>query len=188
MKKWCLAVTTVLCFCLLTACAQGQQAEGPVSSPAPVVIQASDSTPLAQQTPLPLQTSSNSPCPPQAQSAAASLASMLDYVDEETTVGTAGCSLKAAQVAATLLDWARTAGLTPEQARQQTADWLMNKGNDAQVAFCEKLALVDSAYQMLMGPDAQSLLSDAGCDDVGYPWGDGEAALMESIMGAVGLR
>ena len=115
---------------------------------------------------------------------------ILDELDKNTTVGTAGSSLKAVQSAVMLLDWGTSTGLDPQEIRQATAAWLSDKGNDEQVAFSEKMMAVDNAYQQLIGdnPDAKELLATAGCADAAYPWSDTPVESIEAIMDAVGLR
>ena len=113
---------------------------------------------------------------------------ILDEIDQNTTVGTAGSFMTAVGTAAKLLDWGTGTGLDPEEIRQATISWLSGKGNDEQVAFAEKLAVVDEAYQELLGDRAEDLLSAAGCEDTGYPWSASSVESIEAIMEAVGLR
>ena len=115
---------------------------------------------------------------------------ILDEIDKNTTVGTAGSSLKAVQSAVMLLDWGTSTGLDPQEIRKAAVAWLSDKGNDEQVAFSEKMMAVDNAYQQLIGdnPDAKELLVTAGCADASYPWSDTPVESIEAIMDAVGLR
>lgn len=113
---------------------------------------------------------------------------ILDEINQNITVGTTGCFMTAVQVAVDLLDWGTATGLDPEEIRSATLAWLTDMGNDKQVAFAEKLALVDEAYQKLLGSDAKELLSSAGCEDAAYPWSDAPVESIEAIMEAVGLR
>ena len=116
---------------------------------------------------------------------------ILDEIDENMTVGTAGSSLRAVAEAVKLLDWGTATGLDPEEIRQVTAAWLSDKGNDEQMEFAEKLQAVDGAYQQLLGSDnaeTESLLDAAGCADAAYPWSDEPVESIEAIMEAAGLR
>ena len=104
---------------------------------------------------------------------------ILDVIDEEVMPGTAGSSLRAVQAAVQLLDW---------EIRQATVDWLANKGNDEQVAFAQKLELVDDACNQLREGNARELLDVAGCQDTEIFWGSDPVAPIEAIMDAAGLR
>lgn len=113
---------------------------------------------------------------------------ILDEINQNTTVGTTGSFMTAVQSAVKLLDWGVATGLDPEEIKAATVAWMTDKGNDEQVAFAEKMALVDEAYQKLLGEDAQQLLSSAGCEDAAYPWSNAPVESIEAIMEAVGLR
>lgn len=113
---------------------------------------------------------------------------ILDEIDQSVTIGTAGSSLKAVAAAVKLLDWGTATGLDPEEIRAAAVAWLMNKGNDEQVAFAEKLAAVDDAYQILLKDGAEELLETAGCANAAYPWSTEPVESIEAIMAAVGLR
>lgn len=113
---------------------------------------------------------------------------ILDVIDEEVMPGTAGSSLRAVQAAVQLLDWGVHTGLDTEEIRQATVDWLANKGNDEQVAFAQKLELVDDACNRLREENARELLDVAGCQDTEIFWGSDPVAPIEAIMDAAGLR
>lgn len=113
---------------------------------------------------------------------------ILDVIDEEVMPGTAGSSLRAVQAAVQLLDWGVHTGLDTEEIRQATVDWLANKGNDEQVAFAQKLELVDDACNRLREENARELLDVAGCQDTEIFWGSDPVASIEAIMDAAGLR
>lgn len=113
---------------------------------------------------------------------------ILDDIDQNITVGTAGSFMAAVQSAVKLLDWGINTGLDPEEVRAATAAWMSDKGNDEQAAFAEKLSLVDEAYQKLLTGEAETLLSSAGIDDTERFWADSPVEPIEAIMEAVGLR
>lgn len=92
------------------------------------------------------------------------------------------------EAAVKLLDWGTTTGLDTEEIKGATVAWMMDKGNDEQVAFAEKMALVDEAHQKLLGEDAEELLTSAGCEDAAYPWSVGPVESIEAVMEAIGLR
>lgn len=64
----------------------------------------------------------------------------------------------------------------------------MDKGNDEQVAFSDKLALVDDAYQKLLGDGAEDLLFSASLESAECDWGNQPVETIESIMDAARLR
>lgn len=113
---------------------------------------------------------------------------ILDEIAKNVQVGTAGSFMTAVQAAVKLLDWGTTTGLDTEEIKGATVAWMMDKGNDEQVAFAEKMALVDEAYQKLLGEDAEELLTLAGCEDAAYPWSDSPVESIEAVMEAIGLR
>ena len=113
---------------------------------------------------------------------------ILDEINQTVSVGTAGSYMTAVQAAAKLLDWGTNTGLDPAEIREATVNWLMDKGNDEQVAFSDKLALVDDAYQKLLGDGAEDLLSSAGLEAAECDWGNQPVESIEAIMDAVGLR
>ena len=96
--------------------------------------------------------------------------------------------MTAVQAAVKLLDWGTNTGLDPAEIREATVNWLMDKGNDEQVAFSDKLTLVDDAYQKLLGDGAEDLLSSVGLEDIEHNWGNQPVESIEAIMDAVGLR
>lgn len=113
---------------------------------------------------------------------------ILDEIAKNVQVGTAGSFMTAVQAAVKLLDWGTVTGLDTEEIKSATVAWMMDKGNDEQVAFAEKMALVDEAYQKLLGEGAEELLTSAGCEDAAYPWSDGPVESIEAVMEAIGLR
>ena len=121
-------------------------------------------------------------------SAAALSLPILDEIDALTQVGTTGAFMTAVQSAAKLLDWAANTGLDPQEIKDATAQWLAQKGPDAQEAIVEKLRQVDNACQTLLEGGAEDLLSSAGCEGTGYPWDESPKAVIEAVMEAAGLR
>lgn len=113
---------------------------------------------------------------------------ILDIIDQNVTVGTAGSFMNAVPTAVQLLDWGANTGLDPEEIREATVNWLMDKGNDEQVDFSQKLSLVDEACQKLQREDAKDILESAGCENVAPSWGTQPLESVEAIMDAVGLR
>lgn len=113
---------------------------------------------------------------------------ILDEINQNTAVGTAGAYLTAVQSVVKLLDWGTATGLDAEEIKAATVAWMADKGNDGQAAFAEKLTEVDEAYKQLLEDGAEELLISAGCEDAAYPWSDAPVESIEAIMEAVGLR
>lgn len=113
---------------------------------------------------------------------------ILDQVDKTVQVGTAGSSMTAVQGAVQLLDWGVGTGLGADEIKAAAEQWLAAKDETARSEMLEKLANVDSMYQKLLQPGAESLLESAGCADAAYPWSDGPVDSIEAIMDAAGLR
>lgn len=112
---------------------------------------------------------------------------ILDEIDRNVTIGTAGSSLLAVQEAAKLLDWGVNTGLGTDEISDAASTWLAAKNND--LADClKKLELVDEAYRKLLTDEARELLDSAGCGEVEITWGSDPVEPVEAIMQAAGLR
>ena len=116
------------------------------------------------------------------------LFAVLEDIEANAQPGSAGASLKIAPYAIEMLNWAGKTALTEEEIKATAAEWLMDKGNDEQVQFSEKLLLADGAVQTLLGENAAGLLEDAGITDAEYPTDAAAAANVDAVMEAVGLR
>ena len=112
---------------------------------------------------------------------------ILDEIDADVAVGTAGSSLLAVQAAARLLDWGVNTGLDPDEIRDAASTWLAER-NDTLTDTLQKLALVDDACQKLLTGEARELLDSAGCAEVEITWGSAPVEAVEAIMQAAGLR
>ncbi len=86
---------------------------------------------------------------------------ILDEIDADVAVGTAGSSLLAVQAAAKLLDWGVNTGLDTDEIGTAASAWLSAK-NEGRTECLQKLELVDDAYQKLLTDEARELLDDAG--------------------------
>ena len=89
---------------------------------------------------------------------------ILDEIDADVTVGTAGSSLLAVQAAVKLLDWGVNTGLDADEISGAASAWLTAKNED-RTECLQKLELVDDAYQKLLTDEARELLDDAGLRD-----------------------
>ena len=112
---------------------------------------------------------------------------ILDEIDRNVTIGTAGSSLLAVQEAAKLLDWGENTGLGTDEISDAASTWLAAKNNDLTDCL-KKLELVDDAYRKLLTGEARELLDSAGCEDVEVTWGSDPVEPVEAIMQAAGLR
>lgn len=112
---------------------------------------------------------------------------ILDEIDRNVTIGTAGSSLLAVQEAAKLLDWGENTGLDADEVSDAASTWLAARNNDLTDCL-KKLELVDEAYRKLLTGEARELLDSAGCEDVEITWGSDPVEPVEAIMQAAGLR
>lgn len=173
MKKNIICAT-VFAAVLLCACSQNSPSSSVVVAPSMSAAAASAESFAASS-----ESSSNVP---------ALELPILDEINQAVSIGTAGSYMTAVQAAAKLLDWGTSTGLDPAEIREATVNGLMDKGNDEQVTFSDKLALVDDAYQKLLSDDAEDLLSSVGLEDVEHNWGNQPVESIEEVMDAVGLR
>ena len=171
MKKIICAVLTGTM--LLTLCACGTKKTEMSASPS-----ASPETVSAK----PSETATASPS---ASAETKTLASVLDDINAHMEPGTAGSGLKAAKLAAELLDWAQTSSLSTDEIKAQTVAWLSPKGNDEQVAFAGKLGAVNNAVGQVTGDSGKELLQEAGVTDSLYPWSDEAAAAVKTVVDTV---
>ena len=112
---------------------------------------------------------------------------ILDEIDADVAVGTAGSSLLAVQAAVKLLDWGVNTGLDADEISGAASAWLTAKNED-RTECLQKLELVDEAYQKLLTDEARELLDSAGCAAVEITWGSQMPEPVEAIMQAAGLR
>lgn len=111
---------------------------------------------------------------------------ILDEIDRNVTIGTAGSSLLAVQEAVKLLDWGVNTGLGADEISDAASTWLAARNNDLTDCL-KKLELVDEAYRKLLTDEARELLDSAGCEDVEITWGSNPVEPVEAIMQAAGL-
>lgn len=90
---------------------------------------------------------------------------ILDEIEAGVTVGTAGSSLTAVQIAVRLLDWGMNTGLGADEIGDAASTWLAEKNADLTECL-QKLELVDGVYQRLLTDAARELLDSAGCTEV----------------------
>ena len=112
------------------------------------------------------------------------LTAVLDDIGE-LEIGTAGSSLKAAKLAAELLDWGAASKLSAEEIKAEVVTWLTPKGNDEQSAFAEKYSAVKNAVSQITGDNGRELLNEAGVTDSHYPWNDAALLAVKSVTEAI---
>lgn len=173
MRKMILPL--LLCAALLCAC-------GTVVPPAETIPSAAGE-PAGEETPVPEET----PDP----AAQEQLSALLEELRQNVTIATAGSSLRSVAMAAKLLDWAEQAKISDEQIRSALEPWLAGPEDEIPAEFLEQLGAVDGMFTRLTGDSAhemEGLLSDAGCENCGYPWSAEATATVERIMALAGLR
>ena len=149
MKRLLLLFLSVFAL-LLAACGTSAPAESPTPGDGeqPAVITDAAATPATNST----------------------LFILLDALRDGVQPGTAGSSLKAAIVAADLLDWAKDP--PPQDSVSLTVrDWLAAQSEDALALLPEQLSSLTGTVEQLVGDyeASQGLLEDAGLTGRG-PW------------------
>lgn len=171
MKKIICAILTGTMLLTLCACGTKKTETSVSASPSPETGSAAPSETAAAS--------------PSASAETKTLASVLDDINAHMEPGTAGSGLKAAKLAAELLDWAQTSSLSTDEIKAQTVAWLSPKGNDEQVAFAGKLGAVNNAVGQVTGDSGKELLQEAGVTDSLYPWSDEAAAAVKTVVDTV---
>ncbi len=185
MKVWLsrnakrLAALTLMLVLVLALAACGSEAQAPETSSTPTVV-----TPTVQ-TPTPAP--ANDPARP-AGTQTDELATVLDDIEKNVQLGTAGSSIKVVPYAVKLLDWGTASTMTQSEIKSAVAAWLSGKGNDEQVSFSQQMDLIDTTCQTLMGSGARDLLDSAGCQNVKGDWPVQASDRVEAILEAIGLR
>ena len=168
MKK--IPLILLLAAMLMSLCACGEKA--PEASPAPSEEPAEDTiiieaTPAEESTPL---------------------SQVLDSINENTQVGTAGSSLRAVQSAAMLMDWCANTQLDAGQAAEKAASWLSALAEADKAELEMKLELVDTMCLELIHKDGTSLLQNAGYESSAYPWDDAAYEKYTAVLDALGAE
>ena len=178
MKKLFYLIVALMLVPALVACgatAAGQPSEQPSEPP----VEVTQSPAVVTDEPV-----VNTPTP---DNGIVALDAILDEINNDAQPGSAGSSLKAAVIAADMLNWASGNEMSDDEVRQATIDWLSPKGNDELVEFSMKLDGVYTAYQTLISKDSEGLMSDAGLDYEVGQWGYEPYSSIETIVEVVGL-
>ena len=179
MKKLFYLIVALMLVPALVACgatAAGQPSEQPSEPP----VEVTQSPAVVTDEPVVV----NTPTP---DTGIVALDAILDEINNDAQPGSAGSSLKAAVIAADMLNWASSNEMSDDEVRQATIDWLSPKGNDELVEFSMKLDGVYTAYQTLISEDSEGLMSDAGLDYEVGQWGYEPYSSIETIVEVVGL-
>ena len=110
------------------------------------------------------------------------LTAQLDQLRDGVQPGTAGSSLKAASVAADLLDWAEDP--TPRENIEATVgEWLAAQSAETRERLPEQLDALRGMVKKLTTTyeDAAGLLSDAGLEGRG-PWSEAAAEQVNTLL------
>ena len=176
MKKLFAFVLTLIMALSLCACESSTPAPAEATpSPAPV----ESAAPTAEAVP-----SDNAAFEAQT----AELTALLDDFGTRIQTGSAGSSLRAVAQAARLMDWGMSTGMTDEQISAAAADYLAALDEGARAEYLMQIDSLDYAYNQLLQPGQEELLSDAGCANAAYPWSDSPIPAVESLMTALGVR
>ena len=110
------------------------------------------------------------------------LTAQLNLLRDGVQPGTAGSSLKAAGVAADLLDWAKDP-IPRENIDATVAEWLAAQSAEARQRLPEQVGALRAAVEELTTAyeDAAGLLADAGLTGRG-PWSEAEAERVFALL------
>lgn len=115
------------------------------------------------------------------------LTGILDEINTDIKPEADGNEAASIKAAAHLLNWGVGTSLRTDEIKEKTAEWLSDMGDSEQADFSRKLAAVYDSYKKLIGPNAEELLEDAGCEDAAYPWSDSPVETIEAIIEAAEL-
>ena len=186
MKKF---LTLLLALCMifaLTAC--GKKSAAPTPAPTALLTEAPTPEPTAEPTPVPTATPEPPPLVPELPPVHdEALSNILEAV-LSVHPGTAGSSLRAARVAAWLLDWGTETKLTDDEIYSAVGTWLEEQSSERLQVFLESfLSVYDQSYN-LRGENAEGIMSDAGIESSRYPWNERAARAVEMVSYGCGLR
>lgn len=120
--------------------------------------------------------------------ASAALSTLLGEIAQNYEPGTAGCSLKAAKHAGTLLDWYAEAKPDASLIADAGGRFYKALASDAAEAFPEKLNDIFATAMLLCAEDSAGLLEDAGYTPAHAPWAQADAELFfTNLYAGMGL-
>lgn len=100
-------------------------------------------------------------------------------------VGTAGSSLKAAQVAVALLEWAEENTLADDTQRTMAADWYATLTDEEKTMLPEQLDALSGAVESVTGEHAADMLESIGNPQMHSEYTDGLAAAVLANINSV---
>ena len=186
MKK---AFALILSLCMvfaLAGCAQKSAAPTPAPTAAPTETPA----PTPEPTPEPTPTATPEPPPLMPELPAVHDEALSQILEATLSVypGSAGSSLRAARVAAWLLDWGAVTELTDDEIYSAVGTWMDGQDSERLKLFLESiLAVYDQTYN-LRGENAEAIMSDAGVESSLYPWNERAFRAVEMVSYGCGLR
>lgn len=186
MKK---TIALILALCMVFALAAcGRKSAAP--APAPTAVPAETPAPTPEPTPEPTPTATPEPPPlmPELPPVRDEALSQILEATLSVQPGAAGSSLRAARVAAWLLDWGAETKLTDDEIYSAVGTWMDEQDSERLKLFLESiLAVYDQTYN-LRGENAEALMSDAGVESSLYPWNERAFRAVEMVSYGCGLR
>ena len=102
--------------------------------------------------------------------------------------GSAGCSLRAVERAARLLDWGMATTLSDDEIYSAVGCFLDELSDEDLLTFFESFySVYDAAYD-LKGESAKDLLDSAGASDCRWPWNEHASHALEMVSYGMGPR
>ena len=191
MKK---LLALLLCLTLLpTLCACGKKTAVVTVPPTPAPTEAPatpEPTPTPEPAPTPEPTPTPEPIPLVPELPPVHDAALNAVLSEVLTVwpGSAGCSLRAVERAARLLDWGMATTLSDDEIYSAVGCFLDELSDQDLLTFFESFySVYDAAYD-LKGESAKDLLDSAGASDCRWPWNEHAFHALEMVSYGLGPR
>ena len=186
MKKH---IALFLALCMLFALAAcGKKSAAPAPAQTPAQTPAPTAEPTAEPTPVPTATPEPPPLAPELPPVHDEALSNILEATLSVYPGTAGSSLRAARVAAWLLDWGAETKLTDDEIYSAVGTWLDEQDSERLKIFLESfLSVYDQSYN-LRGENGEAIMADAGVESSRYPWNERAARAVEMVSYGCGLR
>jgi len=189
MKKLLSLIAILIMLLSLCACGKEQVTEVVVITEVPVMAEPKRPEPTPTATPEPTPTPSPVPIQPELPEVVdESLNEILDAITASVQPGSAGCSLRAANCAARLLDWGMATALTDDEIYSAVGTWLDMQDDEHLLMFFDSFYSVYTESYNLRGENGEGLMRDAGISSANYPWNDAAAHAVEMVYYGSGLR
>lgn len=115
------------------------------------------------------------------------LKTLLAAIASGVQPGSSGCSLRAAEYACNMLDFAAESGMSEATANSVTGEYLSSLDDDARAVLVESLSMVEDARATLQSADNSGLLSDIGLTSDDFTHGSTQYPAVSGIMSAAGV-